>query len=210
MMAQPRLPSARIDRPPMGDHAEERSNRTAMEINAIGVLPQVTEDVLGDVLRDCIVARHTAGQAVDQGRVEVVQLGQRRLVASDQTITQPWIGCPRRNGAFATLPTFAAFAECEIVLHHPSHRTALVKPLTCADLNGHASLSIGRWRWITGREETPRRGARRHCEIARHAGCTRRGTGRFGDQVSVSPVGLAKARSRPVKRSTTSAASNTR
>ena len=78
----------------MGQRSEEAAQCSASRFDALRMLPQVHEHLLGDVFRGLLIDECPHGKRVDERRVAVVQVGQRRLVAAGQALEQdpfgPW------------------------------------------------------------------------------------------------------------------------
>ena len=69
-----------VDRLPVGAGQEEGAQRAPLGIELLRVVPQVEEDLLGDLLGGRIAPQDPPGQGVDGSAVAAVHLGQRRLV----------------------------------------------------------------------------------------------------------------------------------
>ncbi len=72
----------------MGERPEEAAQGPAPRIDALRVLPQGHEHLLGDVLGGLPVDERPHGEPVDEAGVAVVQVDEGRLVAAGQTLDQ--------------------------------------------------------------------------------------------------------------------------
>ena len=76
----------------MGERSEEAAQCSASRFDALRMLPQVDEHLLGDVFRGLLIDECAHRQRVDERRVAVVEVGQRRLVAVGQALDQDLFG----------------------------------------------------------------------------------------------------------------------
>ena len=82
------LPADRIDRTAVGERPEEAAQGAAPRIDALRMLPQGHEHLLGDVLGGLRVDQRPHGEPVDEAGVTVVQVDEGRLVATGQALDQ--------------------------------------------------------------------------------------------------------------------------
>ena len=92
------LPADGVDGTAMGQRPEEATKGATSWLDALGVLPQRHEDLLGDVLGGLPFGERPHRQPVDEAGVAVVQIDERRLVAPRQALDQdtlrPWHPVP--------------------------------------------------------------------------------------------------------------------
>ena len=69
-----------VDRPPVGDRHDPRHRAALVRVEALGVAPDLGQDLLGDLLGPCRVADDAAADADDLGRDAVEEGGVGRRV----------------------------------------------------------------------------------------------------------------------------------
>ena len=77
-----------VDRTAVGERPEEAAQGPASRVDALRVLPQGHEHLLGDVLGGLPVDERPHGEPVDEAGVAVVQLDEGSLVAAGQALDQ--------------------------------------------------------------------------------------------------------------------------
>ena len=81
-----------VDGAPMRHDGEVAAQRAAAEVDPGGQLPQVGEDVLRDLAGQLLVPGHAAGQPEHEVGVQVVDGGERILVAGADARQQQLVG----------------------------------------------------------------------------------------------------------------------
>ena len=82
------LPADRVDRTAVGERPEEAAQGPAARVDALRMLPQGHEHLLGDVLGGLRVDERPHGEPVDEAGVAVVEVDEGRLIAAGQALDQ--------------------------------------------------------------------------------------------------------------------------
>jgi anti-sigma factor RsiW len=86
---------------------QERAQRAAVRVEAVGFAPQAQEHLLDDLLGRGVVGEHPSGQPVDGAGMTAVRFGERVLPpAADGDDQRGVAHVPRRRGKHAPGPSF--------------------------------------------------------------------------------------------------------
>ena len=105
-------PTDLVDRAPVGEHGQIGAQGASGEVDPVGELPQVGEDVLGDVGGQVVVAGDPARDSVDCRGIGVVDVPERELVAGVDPGHQHRVGAASgRHGRDATPESGRLYAD---------------------------------------------------------------------------------------------------
>ena len=126
----------------MGERPEEAAEGPAARVDALRMLPQVHEHLLGDVLGGLPLEERPHRQPVDEACVAVVQVGEGRLVAAGQALDQYPLS-PRDLMSFVHEASPLHIDPFEAGRRSGSHDRPLSVPTDTGERGGRAWRRIG-------------------------------------------------------------------